>query len=126
MGRAFLTGAIKDSDSIASKGDMRATMPRFQGENLDKNLNLVKELGELAIAKGSSKGQLGLAWLLAKGEFIAPIPGTKHVKYLEENAAAVNISLSVAELSKMDELFSPSNIAGERYTYSGMVSLDRD
>ena len=126
MGRAFLTGAIKDSDSIASKGDMRATMPRFQGENLDKNLNLVKELGELAITKGCSKGQLGLAWLLAKGEFIAPIPGTKHVKYLEENAAAVNISLSVAELSKMDELFSPSNIAGERYTYSGMVSLDRD
>ena len=105
---------------------MRSAMPRFQGENLDKNLRLVEELGELSITKGCSKGQLGLAWLLAKGEFIAPIPGTKHVKYLEENAAAVNVSLSVAELSKLDKLFSPSNIAGDRYTSSGMASLDRD
>jgi len=126
MGRAILTGVIKDGDAIAGKGDMRSTMPRFQGENLDKNLLLVEELGELSIAKGCSKGQLGLAWLLAKGEFIAPIPGTKHVKYLEENAAAINVSLSVAELSKLDELFSSSNISGDRYTSSGMASLDRD
>ena len=126
MGRAILTGVIKEGDALAGKGDMRSTMPRFQGENLDKNLSLVEELGELSIAKGCSKGQLGLAWLLAKGEFIAPIPGTKHVKYLEENAAAVSVSLSVEELSKLDKLFSPSNIAGDRYTSSGMASLDRD
>ena len=126
MGRAILTGVIKDGESIASKGDMRSTMPRFQGENLEKNLCLVEELGELAMAKGCSKGQLGLAWLLAKGDFIAPIPGTKHVKYLEENASAVNLSLNVTELSELDKLFSPSKIAGDRYTSSGMASLDRD
>ena len=126
MGRAILTGAIKDGNSISEKGDMRSTMPRFQGENLDKNLILVEKLGELSIVKCCSKGQLGLAWLLSKGEFIAPIPGTKHVKYLEENADAVNISLSLADLSMLDELFSSSNIAGDRYTSSGMASLDRD
>ena len=86
--------------------------------------------GGLRNIVGCSEGQLGLAWLLAKGEFIAQIPGTKHVKYLEENAAAVNVSLSVSEISKLDELFTPSNIAGniagDRYTFSGMASLDRD
>jgi len=126
MGRAILTGTIKDGDSISGKGDMRSSMPRFQGENLNNNLSLVKELSKLAITKGCSSGQLGLAWLLAKGKFISPIPGTKHVKYLEENAAAVNISLSIDELSELDKLFSPSNVAGERYTSSGMASLDRD
>lgn len=126
MGRAILTGAIKDKDSVSGKGDMRSTMPRFQEENLEKNLHLVEELGVIAKAKGCSKGQLGLAWLLSKGDFIAPIPGTKHVKYLEENAAAVNISLSIEEVLELDKLFSPSNISGDRYTSKGMASLDHD
>ena len=126
MGRAILTGSIIDSSSISEKGDMRLSLPRFQGKNLDKNLLLIEQLDIIANKKGCTKGQLSLAWLLAKGEFIAPIPGTKHVKYLKENAEAVNISLSTKEVLALDKLFSPNNISGERYTSAGMASLDRD
>ncbi len=126
MGRAILTGVIKDSGSLGDKGDMRSDMPRFQGDNLDKNLQLVEQLGELADSKGCSRGQLGLAWLLAKGDFIAPIPGTKRTQYLEENAAAANIELAESEMASLDELFDPANISGERYVPAGMASLDRD
>ncbi len=126
MGRAILTGEITDNNSIAGEGDMRSTMPRFQGDNLTQNLELVEKLGVLASEKGCARGQLGLAWLLAKGQFIAPIPGTKRVKYLEENAAAADISLNDDEIAALDELFDPENIAGDRYTSSGMQSLDRD
>ncbi len=126
MGRAILTGVIKDAESFGSKGDMRGGMPRFQGENLDKNLQLVEKLGELADARGCTKGQLGLAWLLSKGDYIAPIPGTKRIKYLEENAAAADIDLSDSEVSALDDLFNPAKVAGDRYVPAGMASLDRD
>ncbi|MEX0941264.1 MAG: aldo/keto reductase [Pseudomonadales bacterium] len=126
MGRAMLTGTINSVDAIDADGDMRSTMPRFQGENLDRNLKLVEQLGKLAAIRGCTRGQLALSWLLAKGEFIAPIPGTKRVKYLEENAGAADIALSTAEVTELDELFAPENIAGERYTASGMRTLDRD
>ena len=126
MGRAILTGVIKDGESLSGKGDMRSTMPRFQGENLDKNLELVEKFGELADQKGCTRGQLGLAWLLVKGDFIAPIPGTKRVSYLEENAAAADLSLNDAEIQQLDELFDPEKVAGERYVAAGMASLDRD
>jgi aryl-alcohol dehydrogenase-like predicted oxidoreductase len=126
MGRAILTGAVTGKAAIEGKGDMRSTMPRFQGENLDKNLALIAQLGELADTKGCSRGQLGLAWLLAQGDFIAPIPGTKRISYLEENAAAADISLRDTEIASLTELFSPDNIAGDRYTSAGMASLDRD
>jgi len=126
MGRAMLTGVIKDSSFIEGKGDMRSSMPRFQGENLDKNLRLVATLGEIAESSDCTRGQLALAWLLSKGDFIAPIPGTKRVKYLEENATAAKVQLGEEVIDKLDQLFSPDNIAGGRYTAEGMRSLDRD
>ncbi len=126
MGRAILTGNIKAGDDISGKGDMRKSMPRFQEENLDKNLQLVEQLGEIASARGCTSGQLGLAWLLSKSNYIAPIPGTKRVKYLEENVAAAELELSAEDISSLDELFAPDKIAGERYVAAGMASLDRD
>jgi aryl-alcohol dehydrogenase-like predicted oxidoreductase len=126
LGRAILTGTITTEDDITGEKDMRGTMPRFQGENLEKNLALVESFAVLAEAKGCTRGQLALAWLLAQGDYIAPIPGTKRVRYLEENAAAAEIELSAADLTAVDELFSPENISGERYQRAGMRSLDRD
>ena len=126
MGRAILTGVIKDQDAIAGDADMRSTMPRFQGENLDTNLQLITHLEQMAKQKGCAPGQLGLAWLLSQGDFIAPIPGTKRIKYLEENAAAADVPLSTDEITQLDDMFSADKIAGERYTSWGMKSLDRD
>ncbi len=126
MGRAILAGTISGADDLNAEGDMRATMPRFQGTNLVHNLGLVEQLGKLASAKGCTSGQLGLAWLLAKGNFIAPIPGTKRVKYLEENAAAAELVLSNQDMQSLNELFAPENIEGARYTAAGLRSLDRD
>ncbi|MBT4494299.1 MAG: aldo/keto reductase [Gammaproteobacteria bacterium] len=126
MGRAILTGVIKGADSIGGKGDMRGKMPRFQGDNLESNLSLIEQLGQLAEAKGCTPGQMGLAWLLAKSDFIAPIPGTKRISYLEENAAAADLNLSADDITTLDEMFDPAKVAGDRYVPSGMASLDRD
>lgn len=126
LGRAILTGTITDASAISEKGDMRATMPRFQGDNLTRNLETVEAFSQLATTRGCTPGQLALAWLLAQGEGIAPIPGTKRVKYLEENAAAADIALSVADVEEIDRIFASGNIHGERYAAAGMRSLDRD
>ncbi len=126
LGRAILTGAISNADAIAEKGDMRAHMPRFQGDNLTRNLALVDALKALTSDKGCTTGQLALAWLLAQGNYIAPIPGTKRVKYLEENAAAADVQLSAVDVAHIDAVFSQERIAGERYAPAGMRSLDRD
>lgn len=126
LGRAMLTGAIDTAEAVSGKGDMRRTMPRFQGDNLAHNLELVTALRRLAERRGCTPGQLALAWLLAQGDDIAPIPGTKRVRYLEENAAAADLDLDAAELAGIDALFSRDNIAGERYAPAGMRSLDRD
>ena len=126
LGRAILTGALPDAESISGKGDMRKTMPRFQGDNLAHNLNLVESFTGLAKARGCSASQLALAWLLAQGQDIVPIPGTKRVAYLEDNAGAAAIELAESELDSIKTLFEPSNVAGERYAPSGMLSLDRD
>ena len=126
LGRAILTGAIPDAESIAGDGDMRKTMPRFQGDNLAQNLDLVASFKALAEVKGCSAGQLALAWLLAQGDDIAPIPGTKRVSYLQDNAAAVELTLTADELAAIEVLFAPENVSGERYAPGGMRSLDRD
>jgi len=126
LGRAILTGAIETEDAVSGAGDFRANMPRFKGENLERNLALVEEFGGLASAKGCSRGQLALAWLLAQGDDVVPIPGTKRVKYLEENADAVEIELSDAEAHELDQLFAADNVAGERYAPELMRMLDRD
>jgi aryl-alcohol dehydrogenase-like predicted oxidoreductase len=126
LGRAILTGSIGGTNDLTGKRDMRSTMPRFQGDNLAKNLATVAEFENLAAAKNCTRGQLALAWLLAQGDHIAPIPGTKRVQYLEENAAAADIELTADELKAIEDLFAPENIAGDRYAPAGMRSLDRD
>ena len=114
LGRGFLTGAIK-SPSDFEPDDYRRTNPRFQGENFERNLELVGKVEELARQAGATPSQLALAWVLAQGEDIVPIPGTKRRKYIEENAAAVNISLSRELLETLMEEFPPDAVSGDRY-----------
>jgi aryl-alcohol dehydrogenase-like predicted oxidoreductase len=124
LGRGFLTGAIRSPDDFDAD-DWRRTNPRFQGENFDKNLALVARIGELAAEKGVTPGQLALAWVLAQGEHLVPIPGTKRRKYLEENAAAVDVELGDDELAHIDEVFPAGAAAGLRYTAAMMQLVGR-
>lgn len=114
LGRGFLTGAFKSPNDF-EPGDYRRISPRFQGDNFARNLDLVEEVKELARDAGMTPGQLALAWVLAQGEDIVPIPGTKHRKYIEENAAAVNISLSTKVVETLRNAFPPDAAAGDRY-----------
>ena len=123
LGRGFLSGEIKRPENL-SPDDWRLTNPRFQGENFDKNLKLVEKVEEIAKDKGVAASQLALAWVLAQGENIVPIPGTKRVKYVEENAAAVDIALTVDELKTINEVFPPNAAAGLRYPEEMMKSVN--
>jgi aryl-alcohol dehydrogenase-like predicted oxidoreductase len=124
LGRGFLSGQIKTPDDLAPD-DFRRNSPRFQGENFMKNLQLVDKIKELATAKGCTPSQLALAWVMAQGYDIFPIPGTKRVKYLEENAASVNISLSAGDLAAIERI-APKNVAaGLRYPAAVMPSVNR-
>ncbi|AZP72011.1 aldo/keto reductase [Pseudomonas poae] len=123
LGRGFLTGALKSPDDFAAD-DYRRFSPRFQGENFAKNLRLVKQVQTLAHDKGVTAGQLALAWVLAQGDYIIPIPGTKQRKYLEENVAAVSVSLSPTELAALDAIFPADATAGLRYPQAVMAMLD--
>lgn len=124
LGRGFLTGAIEDPDKLSS-GDSRVKRyPRFAQENFLQNRKLVERVGAIAERKGVTAAQLALAWVLAKGEDIVPIPGTKHRKYLEENAAAVGIHLTAAETAKLEQAVPKDEVAGERYTTSNMRAID--
>lgn len=114
LGRGFLSGQIKSLDDLAPD-DYRRYSPRFQGENFAKNLQLVEQVKEIATQKGVTPGQLAIAWLLAQGEDIVPIPGTKRRAYLEENVAATNITLTEAELERINEVAPKSIAAGDRY-----------
>ena len=120
LGRGFLTGQIKRPEDIED-GDWRKNHPRFQGENFQKNLDLVRRVEALARRKRCTPGQLALAWLLAKGDDILPIPGTKHRKYVEENIGALNVTLSGAEL---EELEGVGVAAGARYPEGGMRTVN--
>jgi aryl-alcohol dehydrogenase-like predicted oxidoreductase len=119
LGRGFLTGQIKKFEDLA-QDDYRRQSPRFQGENFQKNLDLVSRVEEIAGQKGCKLSQLALAWVLAQGEDIVPIPGTKRRTYLEENAKAVDVKLSADDLRKIDEVAPRGTAAGERYTESMM------
>ncbi len=119
LGRGFLTGQIK-SEADFPEDDMRRGLPRFQGENFQRNLDLVAQVQSLAASKGVTPGQLALAWLLAQGNDVAPIPGTKRRAYLAENLGAVDVTLSAEELAALDEAFPPDAVAGQRYTQGGM------
>jgi aryl-alcohol dehydrogenase-like predicted oxidoreductase len=114
VGRGFLTGAIRTPDDLAPD-DFRRFSPRFQGENFQKNLDLVARIGELAREKGATPSQLALAWVLARGQDVVPIPGTTKRKHLEENAAAAEIRLSLADLARIEEVAPRGVAAGERY-----------
>jgi aryl-alcohol dehydrogenase-like predicted oxidoreductase len=121
VGRGFLTGKIESAEQLADN-DFRRFNPRFQGDNLDHNLKLVETVKTVAAEVGCSPVQLALAWLLAKGEDIVPIPGTKRVTYLEENVAAVDVALTGEHLRVLDNALPAP--AGDRYDEAGMRSLD--
>lgn len=124
MGRGFLSGKITSPDDFAPN-DFRKSQPRFQGENFYKNLQLVDRVKEIAADKGVTPGQLALAWLLAQGDDIVPIPGTKRRAYLEENVAAAEIALTEEELARIDAV-APKNVAaGDRYSESLMSSVNQ-
>jgi aryl-alcohol dehydrogenase-like predicted oxidoreductase len=121
LGRGFLTGAIKSPDDFAPD-DFRRSSPRFMGENFAKNLDLVRHIETLAKQKGCTASQLALAWLLAQGRDVIPIPGTKRVKYLEENVGALNVKLSDAELQAIDAVFPAGAASGARYADMSVVN----
>ncbi|WP_459384019.1 aldo/keto reductase [Arthrobacter humicola] len=121
LGRGFLTGQFRSPEDFAAD-DFRRHSPRFQGENFDRNLQLVDRVKELADAKGCTPGQLALAWLLAQGEHIVPIPGTKKVNRLRENMGAADVELSAEDLTRLDELAPAGVAAGARYPH--MDSID--
>jgi aryl-alcohol dehydrogenase-like predicted oxidoreductase len=124
LGRGFLTGQFKTFDDLPAD-DVRRSHPRFQGENFQKNLDLVRKIEQLAAARGCTPSQLALAWVLAQGPDIVPIPGTKRVKYLDDNLNAAAVRLTPEELSQIDALLPAGSTAGERYAPQGMKALDR-
>ena len=124
LGRGFLTGQITSPEDFP-EDDFRRFHPRFTGENFDKNIALVREVEAMAKEKGCTTAQLALAWVLAQGEDIVPIPGTKRIKYLDENIAALEVELSDADLRRLDEILPPGAAAGDRYHERGMETVNR-
>jgi aryl-alcohol dehydrogenase-like predicted oxidoreductase len=124
LGRGFLTGAIARPEDFALD-DYRRSSPRFQGENFARNLALVAKVKAFAAELGCTAGQLALAWVLAQGDDIVPIPGTKRRKYLDENVAALQIRLTPAQLAALDAEFPPDAAAGDRYPANMMAALNR-
>jgi aryl-alcohol dehydrogenase-like predicted oxidoreductase len=124
LGRGFLTGAIRTIDDL-DPDDWRRNNPRFQGENFERNLQLVDAVTELAREKGVTPAQLALAWVLARRDYIVPIPGTRSIKRLEENAGAADISLSQDEMQRLEEIAPIGVAAGERYPAGGMATINR-
>ncbi|MEJ2368559.1 MAG: aldo/keto reductase [Acidobacteriota bacterium] len=123
LGRGFLSGRFQKPEDLP-EDDWRHFQPRFQGDNFFKNLKLADAVREAAQAKGCTPAQLALAWVLHRGEDIVPIPGTKHVKYLEENAAASELALTPDEIARLDEIFPLDAAAGLRYHEQGMKALN--
>ena len=123
LGRGFLTGQIKSFEDL-DDDDFRRTSPRFQGENFNKNLQLVKKIEAIAKEKNCTPSQLALAWVMAQEDFIFPIPGTKRVKYVEENVKAVDVKLSEHDLKQIEDVFPKNAAAGMRYTEAGMKTVN--
>ena len=124
LGRGFLTGQVKRAEEYP-EGDFRRGDPRYQGENFDANLRAAEAVREVARSLGVKPGQVALAWLLHKGPDIVPIPGTKRVKYLEENVAAASVSLDAAQMSTLDDALAPGKVSGPRYNPTVMSMVDR-
>ena len=124
LGRGFLTGQIKSPEDFA-EDDFRKFHPRFTGENFGKNIELVRAVEVMAKEKGCTTAQLALAWVLARGEDIVPIPGTRHIRYLDENIGALDVKLSDEDLMRLDEILPPGAAAGQRYHERGMATVNR-
>jgi aryl-alcohol dehydrogenase-like predicted oxidoreductase len=124
LGRGFLTGQIKSPDDFAPD-DFRRNAPRFQGENFEENLKLVKKVEEIAAEKDVTPGQLALAWVLHRGNDIVPIPGTKRISYLEQNLAAADIVLTEQDINRIEAAMPHGAVAGLRYSETGMKSVNR-
>ncbi|HEU4847772.1 MAG TPA: aldo/keto reductase, partial [Rubrobacteraceae bacterium] len=125
LGRGFLTGAWKSMDDLPEDDTRAGRFPRFSEENFRQNLELAERVREIAAEKGATPGQLALAWLLARGDDIVPIPGTKRRKYLEENAGAVDVTLTGEDLRRIEEAIPRGSAAGERYSEQMMRTVNR-
>jgi len=123
MGRGFLTGRFKKPEDLPAD-DFRRNHPRFQGENFQRNLDLVSRVEELALEKNCTPAQLALAWLLARGEDVVPIPGTKHRRYLEENVGALDVRLTKGDMDRIEEVAPKGVTAGDRYPQGGMLTVN--
>jgi aryl-alcohol dehydrogenase-like predicted oxidoreductase len=123
LGRGFLTGQFKSPADFADD-DFRKNHPRFNGANFDKNVALVGEVEAMARDKGCTAAQLALAWVLSQGDDIVPIPGTRHINYLDDNIGALEVKLSEADLKRLDEILPPGAAAGERYHAQGMATVN--
>jgi len=123
LGRGFLSGEIKRFEDLA-EDDYRRQSPRFQGENFDKNMRLVEEVEKIAREKDITTSQLALAWVLAQGDDLVPIPGTKRRKYLEQNAEAANVILSREDLARIENVFPKDAASGLRYPEAMMKSVN--
>jgi len=124
LGRGFLTGQIKRIEDL-EPDDYRRSSPRFQGENFQQNLNLVEEIDAIAAEKGCMPSQLALAWVLAQGDDIVPIPGTKRRKYLDENVRALEVKLTAEDLARIDRVIPPGAASGERYAPLALRAVGR-
>ncbi len=124
LGRGFLTGQFRTPDDLP-EGDSRRNHPRFQGEAFERNLDLVAAIAAMAADKGCTPAQLALAWVLAQGEGIVPIPGTKRRRYLEDNLGALDVKLSDADLARIDGVLPPGAASGTRYPTASMATVDR-
>ena len=125
LGRGFLTGTLRDVATLPPK-DIRLAMPRFQGDHFVKNLQLLDGFAAVARDTGCTMGQLALAWVLARGPHIVPIPGTTRLDHLEENAGATDITLSAATLAKLDDLINPRTVSGARYNAATQTEIDTE
>ena len=124
LGRGFLSGEIKSIDDLAAD-DFRRTNPRFMGDNFQKNIDLVNAVGAIAADKGVTAAQLALAWVLAQGPHLVPIPGTRRIRTLEENVAAAEITLSAEDLARIEAVFPKDAAVGDRYAPAGRAALNR-
>lgn len=124
LGRGFLTGKIRSVDALAADDFRRTSQPRFGRENLQKNLAMVDALTALAESKGCTPAQLALAWVLAQGDHVIPIPGTRTKRYVDENIAAAALSLTADDLSALDQIAPKGTVSGERYTVEGMQHVN--
>jgi aryl-alcohol dehydrogenase-like predicted oxidoreductase len=125
LGRGFLTGTITKKSDLGDKDARAQRYPRFEGENFEKNQVLVERVRAIAENRGVTPGQMALAWVLAKGEDLVPIPGTKRRKYLEENATAADIKLTPGEMAELEAAVPQNEIAGDRYAAANMKAIDR-